>query len=125
MCGWAKGGRVKWDEASSAVAGAVGVGVFVVDKGVSDDGVSLSALEVASTASSPFDETSASLASADSVSVASTIGATFAFGCCSIGIARQSTVNISPGFSSVFGLRTCPSDSLSKLWKNSPQRHST
>ena len=106
MFGWAKGGRLKCDLAA----------VSAVDVG-DGDGVEGSAVEAVdasddppSTAGSPslLAATSATPSVSEEVSASGSIvgGASEVLGCCSIGIARQSTVKISPGFRSVFGLCT-------------------
>jgi hypothetical protein len=92
---------VKWDFAGESDEEAVGAGVDVgVGSGDEVIVVSVSA-EVVSDAESAVSD---SMGASDSTVGA--VGDVAAFGGCNIGIARQSTVNMSPGLSSVFGLRT-------------------
>lgn len=100
MCGCAKGGRLKWvlvasvddDDDDEAIGAGVGASVVVVV-------VSSVVADTTSDVSSVASASTSAAAAGGGVVVA-------AFGACSMGIARQSTVKMSPGFNSVFGLRT-------------------
>lgn len=101
MCGWAKGGSVKWDLAEE------GSTVEVAGEDAGADGAEVVSISVGLTSVVGSEEASTVSACAGSAtSVVGAVGDVVAFGACSIGIARQSTVKISPGFNSVFGLRT-------------------
>ena len=109
MLGWAKGGRLKWVFALvSADEPGAAEGVGVDDAGVGATEASADPASVVDSASALVaDSVAFSVSEEASTSGSGVPGAAEAFGCCSIGIARQSTVKISPGFRSVFGLCTC------------------
>lgn len=109
MLGWAKGGRLKWDLAVMSADGAeVWVGAGVEDSAEEAADTSTVPVSAVDAASASTLVTSAAPSLSAEVATSGSVGAgdVEALGCCSIGIARQSTVKISPGFNSVFGLFT-------------------